>query len=197
MKKLIGIATILSAVFYAASVMAVEPGKIVIERSPFGNARMMLMRNADNGSSNPEYQGEKDAEAENTSNSELVIFFDKIIKDKELLNYADGALLPKTSAPWAQIQIQVDPLAKGMTVSYKRRVSSIAMENIVVYVPTQTDKQIWLDEPYLFYQRYAEAFNRKRYWLLQTIRKPNVALSNDELDLEILQNGPILVYPSR
>lgn len=191
MRKLTSLFMVLGMVLYASSLIATEKTveKVVIEKSPFSGAKFM-MRSDNIRIYDPEKMGEIDAQNWDEPNTDLIVIFSEVVKEKnEPLRISD------TLIKFEDVELLVDFHTKGMTLSYERESGAGRFEKIKIYMPTPTDLVIWLNTAANFYEKYTSAFWRKKNDLLLRDRTISAELEKKKRKLERLLEGPTLVYP--
>lgn len=193
MGKLAGLLVFSVILTYGVAVSAAD--KIIVEKSPFGEAFFMVYSSRGGlggGLDVARSVGESDANELNVSapDGELYLGFSKIVLDAEMFKPKPGNYW--FTVKWNQVEISVDPSSKGMTVSYERSGTYGNPEKVVLIVPSEFDKKLWLIKAGRFYSQYAVAFWEKKFTIEMARKKVR-----DEADAlaEALRQGAIQVYP--
>ena len=194
MRKVVWLLAFFGVFTYGVAASAAE--KIVVEKSPFGEAFFVIRGHAGGlvgGLDVARKKGEEDANDFHISppNGELQLGFSKIVLDTETMESKLRSYW--LTAKWSKVEISVDPSSKGMTISYER-LSDVYryLEKVVLTVPSELDKKLWFIKAERFYAQYTAAFWEKKFTLEMARKK---AKDEETVLIEALQQGPIQVYP--
>lgn len=196
MRKFIVAMAVLGLIF-SGQLMAAEKTveKVVVEKSPFSAAKFLISGHGTNDD-NPERLAALHAQYFDKPDCDLAISFSDVIKE---MGKSDeiGIGIDRRVIKFYDVEIMVDHEIKGMALSYERKLGISRFENVIIYVPTLTDKIIWENAAANFYERYTAAFWRFYDKKLFEDRARIEASEIRKRELERLRQGPILVYPSQ
>jgi len=206
MQRLAGIIAFVCIIFTGIPVYAltdVQQTVIVIEKSPFAQVEMEVP-NSLSGFDVVEYDtnGFPAHGKELLAIGELVaVIFYAVVEDPDIDRMV--AINIGIITPWSQLVIEVDPNVAGMLLSYKRYSQRLASKGAVtLIVPSEEDKQRWIDVAQAYYLEYKNFFLSYQYRILEKeAKRKRVKREKEELRkaqreaIEMLRQNPILVYP--
>ena len=173
----------LGLLFLLALPLSAFGQEIVIDKSPFGSASFSML-------GNPVLDAGNGKEPR-----ELEVWFSMVIKDIDAMaalqnDPEDGRGF--VIVPWSALTIIVDAAEKGMSISYQRQLYIHRPRRVVLTVPSEQDKVVWVEAVRKKSLEYLDAYTKERDRIL---KEREAAEKTKQGKHDNLRRGPILVYP--